>query len=74
MFDDLLSELHGYLKPGGLLFVKHSQYRFSDAAISKNYATVLTDESEPVSPRMFDRQSNVLEENQYFDVGFRKLW
>jgi len=35
-FDDQLSELDEYLKLGGMLFIKHSHYRFCDATISKS--------------------------------------
>ena len=71
-FDDQLSELDVYLKPGGMLFIKHSHYRFCDATIAKNYKTVLEDNTETTS-LMFDTQSNFIEGNGYVDIGFRKL-
>lgn len=60
-FDNQVSELDRWLKPGGLLVIHHAQYLFEDASVASRYVPLPgARESTYDSPR-FDRNSQQVE-------------
>jgi SAM-dependent methyltransferase len=73
-FERTLNELARCLAPGGLLFVRHSNFRLSDTALSKTFEVVYrgTSVPEPLTP-IFDSDNRFLPHTGYGEIGFRKL-
>lgn len=73
-FERTLAEIDRCLKPGGYLSVMHSNFRFCDTEISKNYETVLTldREQQPSGVPLYGRSNRKLVEAVYNAVVFQK--
>lgn len=70
-FEATLSDLARCLKPGGLLAIRHADFRFSDTACSRLFEPVLRlRPSGPPHPR-FDRENRRLPDEHDTDVVFR---
>jgi len=73
-FEAEAGKLARRLRPGGLLFITHSNFRFRDAAAAADFDVVLRDESLELGEpsRLFDRQDQLMPGETYEDIGFRK--
>ena len=75
-FESEISNLARCLKPGGLLFLRHSHFRFSDTIVARNFETALTlDIDTSAGPKALYDADNTLVENKEAtaDVAWRKL-
>lgn len=72
-FERTLEGLSQCLVPGGLLFIQHSNFRFSDTALIEGFEVVYREDiaPDPLTP-MFDRANRFLPNTGYGEVGFRK--
>jgi 2-polyprenyl-3-methyl-5-hydroxy-6-metoxy-1,4-benzoquinol methylase len=72
-FERVITDFHRCLKPGGLLFLHTTNFRFCDTRIAAQFDVVLAAPPEAMSvDAKFDRDNRLLQNAQYFDVGFRK--
>jgi hypothetical protein len=72
-FERTVADLDRCLKPGGLLFLHTTNFRFSETATASGFDTVLEAESEQLAPDvLFDREGQLMAGERYFPVGFRK--
>ena len=72
-FERTVAELARCLKPGGLLFLHTTNFRFADTAAAKDFEAVLEAPPEQMAPDpLFDRDGRLLPGERYFPVGFRK--
>lgn len=72
-FERVVTDFHRCLRPGGLLFLHTTNFRFCDTAIAAQFEVVLTAAPEEMAvDGKFDRDNRLLKNVQYFDVGFRK--
>jgi SAM-dependent methyltransferase len=72
-FDDLISDFARCLKPGGLLFLHTSNFRFGDTSVARDFDVVLEASPSQLAPDVvFDRSNRLLPGVQYLPVGFRK--
>ncbi len=73
-FARLLDDFHRCLKPGGLLVIRHSNFRLRDAPIGPRFEVLL---SLPVPPQarspLYDRDNRLIAGEAYPDAVFRKL-
>lgn len=73
-FERVVTDFHRCLKPGGVLFLHTTNFRFCDTGIARRFEVVLSAPPDALSvDRKFDRDDELLENEQYLDVGFRKL-
>lgn len=70
-FEQTLSGLSRCLKPGGLMFLYGSNFRFADTSLASNFQGVLNT-SMPDGAPLYDRHNRLLTGNRYLEVGFRK--
>jgi SAM-dependent methyltransferase len=72
-FEDVVADLARCLKPGGLLFLHTTNFRFCDAAIAPDFDVVLKAEpSQLARDVLFDRDNRLMRDARYDDIGFRK--
>jgi 2-polyprenyl-3-methyl-5-hydroxy-6-metoxy-1,4-benzoquinol methylase len=72
-FERVVTDLARCLKPGGLLFLHTTNFRFCDAAVAAGFDVVLQAEpSQLASDVLFDRDNRLMKHVRYLDVGFRK--
>jgi SAM-dependent methyltransferase len=72
-FDRHVTDFARCLKPGGLLLIHTSSFRFCDAAVSAGFKVVLRAQPSQLSADpLFDRRNIRLANARYYDVGFRK--
>jgi SAM-dependent methyltransferase len=72
-FDHTVGDLARCLKPGGLLFLHTTNFRFCDAACAADFETVLeASPSQLASDVLFDRTNWLMPGYRYSAVGFRK--
>lgn len=72
-FERVVTDFHRCLKPGGLLFLHTTNFRFCDTRIAAQFDVILSAPPEAMSvDGKFDRDNRLLQGVQYFDVGFRK--
>lgn len=73
-FERAVSDFARCLKPGGLLFITHTNFRFCDTGVAAHFDVVL--HADPprsgLSPGLFDRADRRMEGAIYRSVGFRK--
>ena len=61
------------LKPGGLLFLHTTNFRFCDTAAADQFDVVLEARPEQMAPdALFDREGRLMPGERYYPVGFRK--
>jgi 2-polyprenyl-3-methyl-5-hydroxy-6-metoxy-1,4-benzoquinol methylase len=72
-FERIVTDLARCLKPGGLLFLHTTNFRFSDTAVANAFDPVLEAEPEHMSvdPK-FDRNDKLMRNVAYRAVAFRK--
>lgn len=72
-FERLVTDFARCLKPGGLLFLHTTNFRFCDTAVSAAFDVVLRAEpSQLASDLLYDRDNRLMENVRYRDVGFCK--
>jgi trans-aconitate methyltransferase len=71
-FDTQLRLFDSWLKPGGLIALQHTQYRFCDSSIAFKYEACGYDETLGAGPRLYGAGGRLLENERYHDVIFRR--
>jgi hypothetical protein len=71
-FEHELEALDRHIRPGGLMVLYHTFYRFGDSRIAQSYEPCPQSIPDPVVPK-FDRHGERLEDEHYGEVLFRKL-
>lgn len=75
-FEDFERTVAGFarcLKPGGLLFLHTTSFRFSDTAVAAGFEPVLEAQPEEMAPDpLFDASNRLIRGQRYYPVGFRK--
>ncbi len=72
-FERTVTDFARCLKPGGLLFLHTTNFRFCDTAVASGFDVVLqADPSQLASDVLFDRDNRLMKHVRYHDVGFRK--
>ena len=72
-FADAIAELHRCLKPGGLLIVRHSNFRVSDTSLASGFETVLRMPLQGAKTPIFGPDNVLIPDAAYPDTVFRKL-
>lgn len=72
-FERVVTDFHRCLKPGGLLFLHTTNFRFCDTGVAAQFDVMLSAPPQAMSvDGKFDRDNRLLKDVQYYDVGFRK--
>lgn len=72
-FEETVGELAQCLVPGGLLLIGHSNFRFSETRIAKNFDVVFRGDASPDDQTpIFDRNDRFLPQTGYGEIGFRR--
>ena len=72
-FERTVADLARCLKPGGLLFLHTTNFRFCDTALAGDFAVVFEARPEQLAPdALFDRDGRLMPGERYLPVGFRK--
>jgi SAM-dependent methyltransferase len=72
-FEAVVTDFARCLKPGGLLFLHTTNFRFCDTAVSKSFEVILDAQPDQMAPdALFDRANRLMPGRQYYSVGFRK--
>ena len=72
-FERAVEDFERCLKPGGLLFLHTTNFRFCDTRIAGGFEVVLEARPEQLAPDvLFDRDGRLMPGERYYPVGFRK--
>jgi SAM-dependent methyltransferase len=75
-FEDFERTVAGFarcLKPGGLLLLHTTNFRFADTVVAADFEVVLEADPAQLAPdAIFDRNNRLLPGGRYLPVGFRK--
>ncbi len=72
-FERTVADFTRCLRPGGLLFLHTTSFRFCDTAMAAEFETVLEARPEQMAPDvLFDREGCLMPGERYYPVGFRK--
>jgi SAM-dependent methyltransferase len=72
-FEQAVADLARCLKPGGLLFLHTTNFRFGDTAVADGFDVVLLARPEQLAPDvLFDRDGRLMPGERYLPVGFHK--
>jgi SAM-dependent methyltransferase len=72
-FDRSVSDLARCVRPGGLLFLHTTNFRFHDTTAARGFDVVLEARPDQLAPDvLFDRDGRLMPGERYCPVGFRK--
>jgi SAM-dependent methyltransferase len=72
-FERIVIDFARCLRPGGLLLLHTTNFRFADTVVAKDFDVVLeTDPAQLAPDVLFDRNNRLLPGQRYLPVGFRK--
>lgn len=72
-FERIVADFARCLRPGGLLFLHTTNFRFGDTAVADGFDVVLEARPEQLAPDViFDRDNRLMPGERYLPVGFRK--
>jgi SAM-dependent methyltransferase len=72
-FERTVADFARCLKPGGLLFLHTTNFRFGDTAAADGFEVVLEARPDQLAPDvLFDREGRLMPGERYLPVGFRK--
>jgi 2-polyprenyl-3-methyl-5-hydroxy-6-metoxy-1,4-benzoquinol methylase len=72
-FERMVTDFARCLKPGGLLLLHTTSFRFCDTSVSRDFDTVLEAQPAQLAPdTVFDRDNRLMEGERYRAVVFRK--
>ena len=72
-FERIVIDFARCLKPGGLLLLHTTNFRFVDTVVAADFDVVLEAEPDQLAPDvLFDRNNRLLPGQRYLPVGFRK--
>jgi SAM-dependent methyltransferase len=72
-FERTVVDLARCVKPGGLLFLHTTNFRFCDTVVTGGFDAVLEAKPEQMAPDViFDREGRLMPGERYYPVGFRK--
>jgi len=72
-FAETVADFARCLRPGGLLFLHTTNFRFCDTATSRDFDVLLHAEPDQMAPDVvFDRNNRLMRGESYRAVGFRK--
>jgi SAM-dependent methyltransferase len=72
-FERMVTDFSRCLKPGGILFLHTTNFRFGDTAVSRNFDIVFEASLAQLAPDvLFDRDNALLSGVRYLPVAFRK--
>jgi SAM-dependent methyltransferase len=72
-FEKMVTDFARCLRPGGILFLLTTNFRFCDAAVSRDFDIVLEAELAQLAPDvLFDRNNTLLPGVRYRPTAFRK--
>lgn len=72
-FERVVADFARCLKPGGLLLLHTTNFRFEDTAVSREFDVVFAAELAQLAPDvLFDRNNRLLPGKHYLPVGFRR--
>jgi SAM-dependent methyltransferase len=72
-FERMVTDFARCLKPGGFLFLLTTNFRFCDAAVSRDFDIVLEADAAQLAPDvLFDNNNTLLPGERYLPVVFRK--
>jgi SAM-dependent methyltransferase len=72
-FERIVTDFERCLKPGGLLFLHTSNFRFSDTAVAPRFEVMLEAKPDQLAPDvLFGRDNRLLKGVRYHEVVFRK--
>jgi SAM-dependent methyltransferase len=72
-FERMVTDFARCLKPGGLLFLLTTNFRFCDATVSRDFDVVLEADPAQLAPDvLFDDNNKLLPGARYLPVAFRK--
>jgi SAM-dependent methyltransferase len=72
-FERMVADFTRSLRPGGLLLLHTTNFRFCDTAVAQNFDVVLEADPADLAPDvLFDRNNKLMPGERYSAVGFRK--
>jgi len=72
-FERTVADLARCLKPGGLLFLHTTNFRFGDTAAADGFEVVFEARPDQLAPDvLYDREGRLMPGERYLPVGFRK--
>jgi SAM-dependent methyltransferase len=72
-FDRMLADFARCLKPGGLLLLHTTNFRFCDSSVAADFDVVFEAETDQLAPDVkFDRNNRLMDGIRYRPVAFRK--
>jgi SAM-dependent methyltransferase len=72
-FERSVVDLARCVRPGGLLFLHTTNFRFCDTSVAHGFDVVLEAHADQLAPDvLFDREGRLMPAERYLPVGFRK--